>query len=63
MRMSGFDRKILCKNRPFSVRINDIISNMPKKPGIAAFLGRRAVGKSDKGSRHVVGKCPQAGER
>lgn len=63
MKMSRSDRKILCKNKLFSIRRNDMISNMPKKPGIAAFLGRRAVGKSDKGSRHVVGKCPQARER
>lgn len=60
MRMSGSDRKILCKNRPFSIRRNDIISGMPKKPGVAVFLGRRAMGKSDKGSRQVVGKCPRA---
>ncbi len=63
MKISHFDRKILCKNRPFFIRKNDIISNMPKRPGVAVFLGRRAVGKSDKGSRHVVGKCLRAKER
>ena len=62
MKHGRFKRKNICKNRQSSVPEKYISSQRQKTPGIAAVWGRHYVGKSDKESSHVVGKCFKSGE-
>lgn len=57
MKVGRFERKNICKNRPFSALQNNIAFGRRKSPCIAAVWGRIYAGKSDKESSHVVGKC------
>ena len=61
MKNGKFDRKKICKNRPFSASPKYIRSRERKKPDIAAVWGHRRTGNSDKESSHVVGKSSERG--
>lgn len=63
MKHKGFERKSVCKNKPFPVSKKYMSLKWRKTPCIAAVWGRHYAGKSDKESSHVVGKISKAGVR